>query len=184
MPVFGFPGSPELPLDERNLGFLDQRFALDWTYRNIHAFGGDPEKITLFGESAGASSIDAILTSYAKDSSPPFRAAILQSGQTSYRAASSGSGSNAWSNLTAELGCPGSYGSALACVRAANATQIKQIIDENSLSFSPTPDNVTLVSNGAARRLSGNITQVPVMIGSNAQESRSVDMMAGQSLPC
>ena len=40
--VFGFPSSPELPLTGHNLGFLDQRFALDWVQRNINAFGGDP----------------------------------------------------------------------------------------------------------------------------------------------
>lgn len=39
-PVFGFPSSPELPAKGHNLGFLDQRLALDWVQRNIHEFGG------------------------------------------------------------------------------------------------------------------------------------------------
>jgi Carboxylesterase family len=42
--VFGFPAAEELPLKARNLGFLDQRLALDWVQRNIDVFGGDPDK--------------------------------------------------------------------------------------------------------------------------------------------
>ncbi|KAJ8119073.1 hypothetical protein OPT61_g59 [Boeremia exigua] len=170
--VFGFPASPELPMAERNLGFLDQRFALDWVQRNIHAFGGDPSKVTIFGESAGGFSVDALLTSYPKSSKPPFRAAILQSGQYSYRAAAPMSSVPAWNNLTASLSCPGAYASNLTCVRAANATEVKRVIEVNSLIFNPTPDNVTLFQNPAARRLGGNISSVPVLIGSNSQEGR------------
>ena len=170
--VFGFPNSPELPITGENLGFLDQRFALSWVQRNIHAFGGSPEKVTIFGESAGAESVDALLTSFPKGSSPPFRGAIAESGQTSYALARAASGLPAWYNLTAELGCPGNYGSNLTCVRAANASRIREIIDVNMLDFNPVVDNVTLVANPAKMRLSGNIAPIPVMGGTNAQEGR------------
>ncbi|KAJ8970720.1 hypothetical protein NQ317_018754 [Molorchus minor] len=61
-----------------NLGLKDQNLALVWTNENIIFFGGDPEQITIAGESAGASSIGHQLIS--KKSSGLFRAAILESG--------------------------------------------------------------------------------------------------------
>ena len=77
-----------------NNGFKDQRLAIQWTHDNIHLFGGDPEKITIFGESAGSVSISYQLLNLDSDGitcklfkaitipkfSGLFRAAILQSG--------------------------------------------------------------------------------------------------------
>ena len=61
-----------------NLGLKDQQEAMRWVQRNIAFFGGDPEKVTIFGESAGAVSVhDHILSPTGKGL---FRAAILQSG--------------------------------------------------------------------------------------------------------
>ena len=128
--------------------------------------------MTLFGESAGALSIDALLTSFPAASKPPFRAAILQSGQVSYRSVPRFSGLPAWNNLTATIGCPGAYNDTLSCVCAAKATTIQTIINQNSLNFNPVADNLTLVPNPAVRRLSGNITPIPILGGTNAQESR------------
>jgi acetylcholinesterase len=171
--VFGFPSSPELPLTGHNLGFLDQRFGLEWVQRNIQAFGGSPDKVIIFGESAGAFSVDALLTSYPAGSSPPFRGAIAQSGQISYRPGGVSVDSvPAWTNLSAALGCPGDYSSDLECVRAAPASKIRSIIDVQELAFNPTPDNVTLVSDPAERRLAGNIAPIPVLGGTDAQEGR------------
>ena len=78
----GFNGFAELfPGDERfaaNPGLLDQRCALRWVRDNIEAFGGDPDCVTLAGESAGAASVAFHLV--ADESKPLFHKAILQSG--------------------------------------------------------------------------------------------------------
>jgi para-nitrobenzyl esterase len=69
------PGDPELPA---NLGLLDQIAALRWVRQNIEAFGGDPERVTVFGESAGAMSVATLLG--APRARDLFRGAICQSG--------------------------------------------------------------------------------------------------------
>lgn len=77
--VMGFFGHPEL--DEEaplNFGLRDQIAALEWVRESIAAFGGDPDNVTVFGESAGASNIGYLVNSPA--AAPLFQRAISQSG--------------------------------------------------------------------------------------------------------
>ena len=80
--VFGFFAHPEITAEApdfpANFGYLDQRFATLWVKRNIAAFGGDPDNITIGGQSAGGGSVCAQLTSPQNEGL--FRRAIIQSG--------------------------------------------------------------------------------------------------------
>lgn len=81
--AFGWLSGPEIDGDgDANAGLLDQNMALEWVQEHIHKFGGDKNRVTVMGESAGAGSILHHMMAYGgsnKDHTTPFAQAIPQS---------------------------------------------------------------------------------------------------------
>ncbi|KAJ6127818.1 carboxylesterase [Penicillium samsonianum] len=100
--VFGFAASPALnATDSLNVGLLDQRLGLSWVQQHISAFGGDPDNVTIFGESDGATGVGLQITAYGGDiQKTPFKRAIMQSGSP---ASDLGTASNISAVRTGEL---------------------------------------------------------------------------------
>ncbi|KAF7522264.1 hypothetical protein PCG10_007565 [Penicillium crustosum] len=164
--VFGFPASPQIALEQRNLGFMDQRQALTWVTKNIRAFGGDPSKVTVFGESSGGYSVKQLL---ANPPSPlQFRAAIMQS----QALGDQGDGDKSWAALADDLGCNSTTSgiSQLECMRSSPADQIRAILNSGTLGFPPAVDNKTNNGNFEAAINAHTVANVPILLGTNADE--------------
>jgi cholinesterase len=175
--VFGFPGNPSIP--NLNLGLLDQRTAIEWVRDNIAAFGGDPSRITIFGQSAGSCSVDYY--SYAYTSDPIVAGFIQESGTINGFGTVNTAAANAgWFNVTTALGCGSSSSNlseVLACMRTKSTDSILKAIPQTQSktellsSFSPAVDNITVLSDYPARSAAGNFIKAPLLSGNTDYEA-------------
>ncbi|KAL4815008.1 Alpha/Beta hydrolase protein [Aspergillus spinulosporus] len=164
--VFGYPNAPGLDLAEQNPGLLDQRLAVQWVRQNIANFGGDPDRILLFGQSAGGASVDAYAYAYPED--PLVSGFVLQSGTVSLFNNADTAHAN-WNRLSTAVGCGAGDGS-LACMRKIPFPRILDALSNGSYTFTPVVDNRTVFSDYTARAKGGGLARLPTLTGINARE--------------
>ncbi|QDS68445.1 hypothetical protein FKW77_010812 [Venturia effusa] len=177
--IFGFPNARGINSSSVNLGFLDQRMAVQWVESNIAGFGGDPSRITLFGQSAGAVGVDAYNLAYPNDSS--VTGYIMHSGTAWLPTFSKDKARNNFTFVAESLGCKNSSGTAeLDCVRDIPFARIESFLkgyQDNgtvpSISFVPVQDDITFFTDPAARANAVKLTK-PAIIGTNANEGASL----------
>lgn len=150
-----------------NYGLLDQQFALDWVRRNIAGFGGNPENVTIFGESAGGLSVLSNLAS--PTAHGLFNKAIVESGAYALELPSLADAETGGNAFAAAVGC--STGDA-ACLRQIPVEQILQQEAVPGLSIKTIVDGTVLPLSIDAALPKGRFNRVPVMNGSNHDEYR------------
>ena len=166
--VFGLMAHPDLTAESPdaasgNYGLLDQVAALQWIRRNIAQFGGDPDNVTLFGQSAGAASVNVLMASPL--AAGLFHRAILQSGS------SFAFGSEPPLDEAEKTGV--SFASALG---AESASELRALRADTlhargrTFSFSPNVDGHLLEDDVQSVFRAGRQAPVPVMTGATADE--------------
>ena len=143
--VFGFAATPALNASNNlNSGLMDQWLALDWIQEHIAIFGGDPTRVTIAGESDGATNDGLLITTFGGNPSYPFQQAIMESGATTADADITDEYSaNNTSAVSKAVNCTSPSGDSraeMSCLRAVPlATLLTTAVDfeykKNPLSF-------------------------------------------------
>ncbi|OTA90440.1 hypothetical protein M434DRAFT_33595 [Hypoxylon sp. CO27-5] len=178
--IFGFPNAAGLAPHERNLGLLDQRLGLEWVHKHIASFGGDPSRMTHFGQSAGARSVD--LHSFQYPDKPLVRNQIMNSGSALPHLPMVDPENKFFSFVGSSLGFKGGSPAAeLEFMRQQPAEKLLEFIrthaaskKEPVLSFRPVVDESTIFSDPDERATAGKFSKLPAIMGTTNEEGNAL----------
>lgn len=178
--VFGFFAHPDLTVSSDykgsgNYGFLDQVAAIQWVKDNIEAFGGNPNKITIVGESAGSFSVSLLMCSPL--SKNLIAGAMLSSGAEvlPYKASSQADADAAGADLLKKAGIE-----SLADAMAINADSLQKILPPRGMA-NVVIDGFFMKESADDTFEKGEQAQVPLLAGWNSLEGTPMQTLRGQA---
>ena len=178
---FGFLGHSALTAEDPaypssgNYGFLDQRAALAWVRDNIAAFGGDPNNVTIDGQSAGGHSVSLHVVS--PGSAGYFGRAIIQSGYASTRWRTLADAEALGTTFAATMGCT-DPSTVLSCMRGKTTAQVllafangqQEFAQTARVQLGPVVDGLDIPDQPRTLYENGAFNHVPTIIGATRDE--------------